>query len=106
MTRLVINDEFRNTKRTMEDYKKGFGSPPDDVYWLGLDRIKAFTQSNNTILRVVLTTNDGKDWFGDYDGWKLDEQYNYTYTSYHTDCDYSGPNPVSDAPRKFNQFVE
>ena len=87
MRRQVINDEFK-TKRTMNDYKNGFGKPHGEVYWLGLDRIKAFTQSNNTILRVAVTTYDGKQYFGEYENFKLDDHYNYAYTSFRTDCEY------------------
>ena len=88
--RLKINHAFF-MDRVLEDYNAGFGKSHDEMYWLGLDRIYSFTNSAASVLRVQAMTFDARDWFGEYDGFKLTKdtttgKYTAEYTTYRSNC--------------------
>ena len=40
--------------KSWNDYKIGFGSPEDNVFWIGLDRMHELTSSGSYILEIIL----------------------------------------------------
>uniref|UniRef100_A0A1I8NL48 Fibrinogen C-terminal domain-containing protein n=1 Tax=Musca domestica TaxID=7370 RepID=A0A1I8NL48_MUSDO len=89
--------------RNWDEYKMGFGNPPDGEFFIGLEKLHQLTTAAENIeLKIILRDWEGEERYALYDGFQIaDEGQNYKITIL---GDYSGNAGDAMADHKGQQF--